>query len=152
MSITSANAILQISVQSIFPNGVQIQRFATDDVYSSGRIRKNVTKMGVDGFQSAGKIWVSKPITYHLQSDSPSCKFFDAWSQAEDQLDDTLTASGLIILPGVATKWTLSQGALGEIDPIPGAGQTLKERAFEVVWGQMIPSPYVPPGGGLVLG
>jgi hypothetical protein len=143
MSITSSNAIIQISVTTIFPNGVELQRFTTDDIYGSGQIKKNITKMGVDGFQSAGKVWVSVPITYHLQPDSPSCAFFDAWAQAEDQLEDTLSASGLIILPGIATKYAMVNGALGDVSPVPAAGQTLKERSFEIIWNRLIPSPYV---------
>ena len=145
MSITSANAIISISVGVIFPNGFQLQRFSTDDIYGAGQIRKNIQKMGVDGYQSSGKVWVSVPITYHLQVDSPSCASFDAWAQAEDQLDDTLTATGLIILPGIATKYQMVNGSLGEVSPIGAAGQTLKERSFEVVWNRLIPSPYVAP-------
>lgn len=143
MSITSANATIVIAVATIFPNGVTLQRFTTDDIYSAGNVRKNITKMGVDGFQSAGKIWVSKPVTYHLQPDSPSCAFFDAWQQAEDQLNDTLSASGSIVLPGVGTQFQLLNGALGECSPIPQAGQTLKERTFEIVWNQILGAPSI---------
>lgn len=143
MSITSANATIIIAVTTVFPQGVQLQRFTTDDIYSASNVRKNITKMGVDGFQSAGKIWVSKPVTYHLQVDSPSCAVFDAWMQAEDQLNDTLSASGTIILPGIGTKFQLLNGALGECSPLPAAGQTLKERTFEIVWGQILGSPTI---------
>ena len=84
MSITSANAILQISVQSIFPNGVQIQRFATDDVYSSGRIRKNVTKMGVDGIVSAAHQYQPRVMKIHIEGSSDSQQVFDDWAAAEN--------------------------------------------------------------------
>jgi hypothetical protein len=141
MSITSANATISIAVATIFPNGVTLQRFTTDDIYSSGNIRKNIVKMGVDGFQSAGKIWVSKPVVYHFQPDSPSCAFFDAWQAAEDQLNDTLTATGTTVLPGIGTKWAMINGALGECSPIAQAGQTLRERTFEVIWNKLVSSP-----------
>jgi hypothetical protein len=142
MSITSANSSINISVPIIYPNGYELQRFSTDDIYSAGQVRRNITKMGVDGYQSAGKVWVSRSVTYHFQPDSPSCDFFDVWGQTEDQLNDTLIASGLIVLPGIQKKFTMVRGALGECSPIPGAGQTLKERTFEVVWNLLIPAPY----------
>ena len=141
MSITSANAVIQISVATIFPTPVQLQRFTTDDIYSAGNVRKNITKMGVDGYQSAGKIYVSKPVVYHLQPDSPSCAFFDAWQAAEDQIGDTLAATGVTILTGIGAKFSLVNGALGECSPIPAAGQTLRERTFEIVWQSIITSP-----------
>ncbi len=145
MSITSQNSVISILVDSLaaFPTSVQLVRFSTDDIYTAGRIRKNIQKMGVDGYQSSGKIWVSQPVTYRFQADSPSCKFFDAWAQAEDQLGDTLSASGLTIIPGIQTQWDMVNGSLGEVSPIAEAGQTLKERDFEIVWNNLIPSPYV---------
>jgi hypothetical protein len=142
-SITSANATIIINVAQIFPNGFNLTRFATDDIYSASNIRKNIQKMGVDGYQSSGKIWVSKPVVYHFQADSPSCSFFDQWAAAEDQLNDTLTASGLITLTGLGTKFNLVNGSLGEVSPIAQAGQTLKERSFEIVWNQITPAPYI---------
>ena len=141
MSITSANAVIQISVATIFPTPVQLQRFTTDDIYSAGNVRKNITKMGVDGYQSAGKIYVSKPVVYHLQPYSPSCAFFDAWQAAEDQIGDTLAATVVTILTGIGAKFSLVNGALGECSPIPAAGQTLRERTFEIVWQSIITSP-----------
>jgi tail fiber protein gp32 len=139
MSITSANAILNLSVAIIFPNPVQIQRFATDDVFGAGSIKKNETKIGVDGFLSGGKVWQPIPVTYHLQPDSPSCDFFDTWAQQEDALNDTLIATGNIVLTGVGKKFGLVRGILGTVSPIPEAGTTLKTRSWEVIWNRIIP-------------
>jgi hypothetical protein len=140
MSITSSNAIIQIGVAVIFPTPQQIQRFSTDDIYGVGQIKPNETKMGADGFQSAGKVWQSIPITYHIQSDSPSCDFFDQWKQSEDAQGDTYSANGSITLLGIGKKFTMSNGALTGFTPLPPAGTTLKERAFEVTWNRVFPA------------
>jgi hypothetical protein len=140
MSITSANAILQLSVTTIFPNPVQIQRFATDDVFGVGGIKKNETRMGVDGFLSGGKVWQPIPVTYHLQPDSPSCDFFDTWAQQEDANNDTFIASGLIVLTGLGKRFTLVRGILGTVSPVPEAGVVLKTRSYEVTWNRIIPA------------
>lgn len=141
MSITSANAILTLGVTIVFPTPQQIQQFATDDIYGVSPQKPNETKMGADGFQSAGKIWQSIPITYHLMADSPSNDFFDSWKQAEDAAIDTFQANGLIVLPGIAKKFTLFNGALTNYTPLPPAGTTLKERSYEITWNRVFPAP-----------
>jgi tail fiber protein gp32 len=140
MSITSANAILNLSVQIIFPNPVQIQGFATDDVYGVGGIKKNETRMGVDGFLSGGKVWQPVPVTYHLQPDSASCAFFDTWAQQEDAIGDTLVATGNIVLTGLGKRFQLVRGILGTVSPAPEAGVVLKTRSWEVTWNRIIPA------------
>lgn len=140
MSITSANSIIQLSVDVVFPNPVQLQGYTTDDIYGVGAIKPNDTRMGVDGFMSAGKIWQVIPVTYHLQADSASNDFFDQWKQAEDANVDTYIASGLIVLPGISKKFTLFRGALTNYTPIPPAGTLLRERAFEITWNRVFPA------------
>lgn len=140
MSITSANSIIQIGVSVVFPTPVQLQGYTTDDIYGVNAIKPNETKMGVDGKQSAGKIWQSIVVAYHLQADSPSNDFFDEWKQAEDAAVDTFSASGLIVLPSIAKKFSLLNGSLTNYTPIPPAGTTLKERMFEITWERVQPA------------
>jgi hypothetical protein len=140
MSITSANAIIQIGVAIVFPTPQQMQGFTTDDIYGVGAIKPNEVKIGVDGNMSAGKIWQLIPITYHLQADSPSNDFFDAWKQAEDAAVDTFIANGLIVLPGLGKKFTLFRGSLTNYIPVPPAGNVLRERAFEITWNKVFPA------------
>jgi hypothetical protein len=141
-TLTSANAIIQIGVALIFPNPVQLQQFSTDNIYGVGNIKPNVTKMGVDGVMSAGKIWVEIPVTYHLMANSPSCQMFDTWKQAEDSAVDSLMANGLIALPGLGQKFSLINGSLTDFTPAPPAGQTLNERTFQITWNKIIPAPF----------
>ena len=140
MSITSANASLQLSVATIFPTPQQIQDFATDNIYGVNPIKPNEARIGVDGVMTAGKIWQMIPITYHLMADSPSCAFFDAWKAAEDQAVDTFFAQGSITLPSLSQTWTLFKGAMTNFTPIPPAGIVLNERAFEITWNKVFPS------------
>lgn len=141
MSITSANSILTLGVEIVFPTPVQLQGYTTDDIYGVAAIKPNEIKMGVDGFMSAGKIWQAIPITYHLQADSLSNDIFDAWKQAEDAAVDTFIATGLIVLPSIGKKFTLFRGSMTNYTPVPPAGSTLKERAFEITWNKVIPAP-----------
>ena len=140
MSITSANAILLISVDVIFPTPVQIQKFATDDIYGIGNIRPNEVRMGADGNLAAGKIWQAIPVNYHLMADSPSNDFFDQWKQQEDANVDTFRCQGTIKLTGIGKTFTLQNGSLTGYLPAPPAGIVLNPRVFEITWEHVFPS------------
>jgi hypothetical protein len=139
MSITSANAIIQISVSVIFPMPQQLQKFSTDNIYDAPAIAPNQVQMGVDGFQSAGKVFVSVPVSYDLMADSPSNDFFDAWFSQEEAAQ-TFAANGLMVLKSVGKKFTLVNGTLTSYTPIPPGGKVLGPRRYEITWNKIIPA------------
>lgn len=140
MSITSANAIIQIAVSVIFPTPQQLQNFSTDNIYDAPSIAPNQVQMGVDGFQSAGKVFVSVPISYDLKADSQSNDFFDTWFSQEEAAQETFTANGLMVLKSVGKKFTLRNGSLTGYVPIPPGGKVLGSRRFEITWEKIIPA------------
>src|SRR5215467_3829241 len=98
MSLTSANAVITLSVAIIFPTPQQIHKFSTDNIYEAPAIAPNQVQMGVDCFQSAGKVFVSRPVSIDLMADSPSNDFFDTWFNAEEAASETFAANGQILL------------------------------------------------------
>ena len=46
-TITSANAILILTVEELYPSGVQIEKFASDDAFSSDNVTIAEVRMGV---------------------------------------------------------------------------------------------------------
>ena len=52
--ITSANATLVLIVNGLFPAGVRLQQFATDQSYSQDELTIAEDRMGVDGGLVAG--------------------------------------------------------------------------------------------------
>jgi hypothetical protein len=140
MSITSANAIIQIAVSVIFPTPQQLQNFATDNIYDAPSIAPNQVQMGVDGFQSSGKVFVSVPISYDLKADSLSNDFFDTWFSQEEAASETFVANGLMVLKSVRKKFTLQNGSLTGYTPIPPGGRVLGPRRFEITWEKIIPA------------
>jgi hypothetical protein len=140
MSLTSANTIIQISVSVIFPTPQQLQKFSTDNIYEAPAITPNQVQMGVDGFQSAGKVFVSKPISYDLLADSPSNDFFDTWFSQEEAAQETFTANGLMVLKSVGKKFTLINGSLTSYTPLPPGGRILGPRRYEITWEKIIPA------------
>ena len=140
-SITSANTILTLAIPLLFPTPVQLQGFATDDVYDIPRIKSVETLMGVDGVLSGGFIYVEILQDIMLQADSPSNSLFDTWWTQMQAAVDVYPANGSIVLPGIATKFTMVNGYLTGYTPAPAAKKVLQPRRFEISWNSIVPSP-----------
>ena len=97
-TITAANAVFMLSVESLFPSPQQLQGFAADDVFSHALVAPVETLMGVDGFLSGG--WTPQPKvqTIALQADSPSTYIFDTWYAAQEQAREVYIAQAHIAL------------------------------------------------------
>lgn len=141
MSITSANAVLMLAVPPLFPVPQQLQGFATDDIYDIPQIKSVEVMMGVDGVLSGGFVFVQIPQEITLQADSKSNAFFDTWWTQMQAAQDVYTASGLIKLPGISTKFTQINGFLTGYKPAPAAKKTLQPRRYEITWQSIAPAP-----------
>lgn len=139
-SITSANAIIMLTVAGLFDAPQQIQGFAADDVFSTDAVVPGETMMGVDGRLSGGH--VNNPVmqSYALQADSPSVDFFDAWFNAQKALGDTYVANGVITLPSLGTKWSMTRGFLTNYPFMPDAKKLLQPRRFQITWERVDPA------------
>lgn len=138
--ITSATAVLTLAVPPLF-GSTQLQGFATDDVFDIPAIQSVETLMGVDGVLSGGFVYVEVPYEISLQADSLSNLLFDQWWTQMQATQATYTASGLIKLPGVATKFTLTNGFLKSYKPAPQAKKILQPRKFMLTWQSIAPAP-----------
>ena len=140
--ITAADAILTLTVASLYTSPVQIQGFATDEAFEFGDVDLVETMLGVDGVLSAG--WV--PVTYTqsitLQADSDSNEIFDQWHLFQAQLQTPLVASGTVILPSTGKTYDLTNGFLKGYSPAPPAKKVLQPRKYSILWNKVTPSAY----------
>jgi hypothetical protein len=139
--ITAANSILTISVPPLFPIPVQLLGFAADDVFDIPAIESVETLMGVDGVLSAGFVFKPLPMEVTLQADSDLNFFFDQWWTQMYATLATLSANGLIQLPAISTKFSLSNGFLTSYKPTPAARRLLQPRRFMITWNKVVPAP-----------
>ena len=140
-SITSANAVLTLSIFPLFPIPQQLQGFGTDDIYDIPRIRSVETMMGVDGVLSGGFVFTAIPQEITLQVDSASNRIFDTWWTQMQAAKETYIAMGSMQLPGVRTKFVQSQGYLTGYSPAPAGKRVLQARRYEITWQSVIPAP-----------
>lgn len=133
-TITSANAILTLTLDGIFAAPQTLQGFAVDDVFGMEPLEAAETLMGVDGVLSGGFVFVPVILNIHLQADSPSNIVFDTWWANQQQSKDLFTAGGSITLPAIGRKYTMYKGFLKTFPPNAAARRTLQPRTYIIHW------------------
>src|SRR5689334_14339327 len=132
MNITSANAIYTLAIASLFGAPQQLQGYSADNVFGTEPLASAETSMGIDGFLSAGFVFVPVVQNVELQADSPSNDVFDQWWQASQIGQTIFPAQGLVTLLSINKKWVLQNGFLTTFPPIPDAQKTLRPRRFGI--------------------
>ena len=140
-TLTGANAVLTLSIPGVYSSPQQIPGFASDDSFATQSIKRAEVLMGVDGVLSGGFVFVTIPQTIDLQADSPSNDIFDQWDAANQAAVDSLIANGVVLLPGIGKKWTLTKGFLTDFEPIPGVKKLVQPRKYGITWGTLVVAP-----------
>jgi hypothetical protein len=139
-SITSANAVIQLTIFPLFAIPQQLQGFAADDIFDVEPLESAETVMGVDGILSAGFVFVPVLQNFALQADSPSEFIFDTWWTAQQVAKDIYFADATVLLPGLSKKWAMTRGVLTNYKPLPDAKKTLQPQRFRVTWQSALPA------------
>lgn len=138
--ITGANAVFMISITDLYPAPVQLQGFAADDVFDTDPLESAEVLMGVDGFLSAGFVFVPVKQNITLQADSASNLIFDAWWTANQTSQSVFFANGFIQLQNISTQWAMVNGVLTTYPPTPAVKKLLQPRRYAVTWQGITPS------------
>lgn len=139
-TITSANAVFMLGIETIFPVPVRLQHYSADSMFTSDAIPTAEVSMGVDGRLSAGFIFVPFVQSIMLQADSASNAVFDQWFAQQQRTREAYAARGLITLPSVGKKYNLVRGFLTSYKAIPDAGKVLASRTHQITWEVPVPS------------
>lgn len=139
-SITGATAVIMLSIPRLFPAPFPLQGFGADDIFDTDAIESVETLMGVDGKLSGGFVFVPVRQNYTLQADSDSIVFFDEWWATQKQIQDVLPANGVVLIPSVGKKWTLTRGFLKSYKPIPDIKKLAQPQRFAIEWQELFPA------------
>jgi hypothetical protein len=140
-TITSANAVVQLTVDGLFPTPVQIQQFSADRMFETQAVEVAMLQLGADGILSAGWIPRVTPQTFEMMADSPSGFIFEQWDAAQVAAQQLYPANGTITLPGIGRKYAMTNGFLMSVVTIPSAGRVLAARAFTIHWNAVTGAP-----------
>lgn len=142
-SITSANAVYLLAVTDLFNVPQPLQGYTADDIFSQDARSMAETNMGMDGKLSAGYVPMAVVQNIMLQANSESCDVFDEWNRQETLTMDKFFAQGTVVLKSIKRRWTLQNGVLTTVSPMPDAARILRPRRFTLTWEKVTPTPYV---------
>ena len=118
-NITSANAVLVLGVEELYPVGVQLTNFATDQMLSSDDMEIAQARMGVDGGLAAGYVPNPFSLTITLEASSPSLTVMQSLLMAMKTNKTTYKCSVTLTIPSIKQVATEGQSVL--CDPATGA-------------------------------
>lgn len=125
MDITSANAELILTVADIFPSGIVLQMFGTDQSYNMDAVDIAETRMGVDGKMVAGYVPVIYPVTITLEASSPSRFSLSTVWEAMKTNRKIYVCNLICTLPSVGERLSWSGGVLKNGQVVPSGQKTL---------------------------
>lgn len=141
-TLTSANAVLLLSVAGLFDSAQRIQGFTSDDITDTETIQPKQTSMGLDGRLSAGFVPVAVRQNITLQGDSKSNDFFESWLEAEKAAREAYIAGGLLIVSATQRSYTMIRGFLLSIPQTPALRNVVQPRRYAIEWESISPAPY----------
>ena len=132
--ITGANAVYMLTIAELFPSPNQLQGFAADDAFMTEELEVGNPVMCLDGQLLGGIVLMPIHQTITLQTDSPSNAMFDGWWQANLQAQTQYLAGGTIAFPSIDQSWSMNNGILVRVTPMPTAKKLLLPRRFTIAW------------------
>jgi hypothetical protein len=142
-TLTSANAVLTLSIDGLFPAPVQIRGFSTEDMTNSESVTTLASARGVDGRLSFGFQYPDAYVqNIMLQGDSDSIDFFDIWFGANSAQGEIYVATGSLAVPSLGKRITMIRGGLQSWPPLPSLGRTVRARTAVIHWSEMLTQPY----------
>lgn len=140
-TLTSANAVITLTINGLFSTPQQLQGFAADNIYDVDTQEIVETAMGVDGLLSGGFVFNPVNQTFTMQADSASNAIFEVWAATQAQIKDVLTANGRTTLPSLGKSYVMTKGFLSSLPPLPSAGKILQPRKYAIRWQSVLAIP-----------
>lgn len=124
-NITSANAVAVLVVESLYPVGIILENFTTDQAVDGDDHEYAQTRMGVDGGLAAGFVPNPWNVTISLEASSPSLKVMQDLAQAMQTNRRTYEVQLIITIPSLEQVHTYRKGVLVSGKDMPGLKRTL---------------------------
>lgn len=140
-SITSANAVVMISIANVFDAPQRMQGFTADDIFDIEDVAVSENVMGVDGIKSTGYVNAMVSQTIALQADSISNDVIDGWFKANKLAQESYIAQATVILKSLGKKFTCTNGSLARWKPMPSAARVLQPRRAVIIWESVTQAP-----------
>lgn len=133
-NITDADAVIILTVENLYPSGVQIQGFSTDTAWTAGDSQIAEARMGVDGKLSAGYTPSPRTINISLEASSPSLAVMRNIIETSQMTKGVFSCTMQITIPAQGKEYTLSNGVLQTGHDISDGKKVLDPSQFTFIF------------------
>ena len=131
LDITSANAEAILTVEEIYPSGIILQMFGTDQALAMDAIDVAETRKGVDGRLVGGYVPIIYPVTITLEASSPSAAALSTLWQAMATNKRVYACNLVCTVPSINFVFTWSVGILKNGAPFPTMAKVLSPTTWQ---------------------
>ena len=115
MDITSANAKCFLTIEELFPAGVLLQNYATDQAVDQDERQISIVRMGVE----------PHIIHFTFEANSPSLTYIRALAKYMETQKKIVRLGLSINIPSISTSFMFSNGVLTNAKDFPALKQVL---------------------------
>lgn len=131
LDITSANAEAILTVEEIFPSGITLQMFGTDQAINMDAIDIAETRKGVDGKLVGGYVPTIYPVSVTLEASSPSTANLSTVWEAMATNRRVYACTLVCTVPSIGVVYTWSVGILKNGSPFPSLQKVLAPTVWQ---------------------
>lgn len=135
--ITSANATAILIVDGLFPAGVQLQQFATDQSVSGEEITVSEARMGVDGQMVAGYTPNPKVVTVMLEASSPSYESLAQVFKTMEIKRGPIKIDLVFNVPSIGKTFTYANGVMTSGTVVPAGKKILDPTTWKFTFANL---------------
>lgn len=141
-NITSADAIITLVVDDIYPSGFSLEQFEAQNIFDMSDTDLAEYQRTADGKLLGGFVYGDLAWTFHLAASSPSIEYIDTWMSTQITSKSISRVSGTVILPSLGKKYTMTNGILQRARRMPSAGRVLQPVTGLIQWETVTPANY----------
>ncbi len=140
-TLTSANSVFTLTVSPLYPVGIHIQGYATDDAFTAAEVEMVETIMGIDGRLSGGYTPYPVPLEFTLQADSDSNVVMDLIMDYQDAQREVLSCSASIMIPSLGMVYVFNNGFFKKGSTMSSAKKVMQPRRFGLEFNNVLRTP-----------
>lgn len=131
-NITSSNAEAVLVVEDLYPAGIVLEQFSTDQSFALDDVTYTENRMGVDGKMVSGFVPSIKAVSLTLEASSPSFTSLAQVCEVMTQNKTVYPCTLVISIPSISKVYTYSNGVIKSGKIFPDNKKTLDPVTFKI--------------------
>lgn len=130
MDITSANSSAVLTVEELYPAGIVLQKYGTDQMITQDEVTYAESRMSLDGHLVGGFVITSRMLNMTFEPDSPSLKGINQLLKAQETGLCIYKLGLVITIPSIKKTFNYSNGLVKKGKPFPDLKKILDPVTF----------------------